>query len=337
MVAISTRHGWHHGGVIRRVLPRLLVTGVMMVLMLGGMLAPGQASAATPTTLEMQLERPVWKLKERMVVSGHLVAGDQPLGGAPVHVGVDGYLDDTLYRTITAPDGTYRLEFWVEDWWGFGGHSLTAFFPGTEEHAESSTSTIFQVAPDQVAPVALTVDPAPGPVAPGQQIRLTGALRNDRNEPAVGHSVLAVIDPATEARAFGKVGEDGTWALKFTVPTTPGQWSATFPEYRVPVMFEGDWWLAPAQVDVVLTLTHVPADPTPTPATPAPSPVPRTQSPTPVPTARPSLVSMPVPNPGPLPAWMPRWVASPVFLLSTGAFLAVLVGATFVSHGRRGE
>jgi hypothetical protein len=148
-----------------------------------------------------------------------------------------------------------------------------------------------------VAPVALTVDPPPGPVDPGQQVQLTGTLRNDRNEPVAGHSILAVTDPALDARAFGKVGDDGTWIIDFVVPGTAGQWSETFPDYRVAVVFEGDWWLAPG--DPLRELSAA-----------APQ--------------------------GPLPVWLPGWVASPVFALSVGSFLALLLGATLISHARRG-
>lgn len=318
---------------------RLLIAVVVAILGLGGTLTPRPAYATTPTTLELHLERPVWKLKERMVVSGRLTAGDRPLGGAPVQVGVDGYLDDTPYRATTAPDGSYRLEFWVEDWWGFGGHSLTALFPGDPEHADSATSTIFQVAPDQVAPVTLAVDPPPGPVDPGQQVQLRGTLRNDRNEPAAGHSVLAVIDPATDARAFAKVADDGSWVIDVTVPQVAGQWSEAFPEYRIAVVFEGDWWLAPAQQDVTLTLTRPPAEPTatssPTPTIQSATPAPAPTSATPTASATPEL-ELPAAAPaGSWPAWLPRWTASPVFLISAGGFLAVLVGAALISHGRR--
>lgn len=274
-----------------------------------------------------------------MVVTGRLSSGDRPIGGAPVKVGVNGSLDETPYQVTTQPDGSYRVEFWVEDWWGFGGHTLTAWFVGDAHHQESTSSTIFHVAPDQVAPVALTVDPPPGRVDPGQHVQLTGTLRNDRNEPVGGHSILAVTDPALDARAFGKVADDGTWMIDFVVPSTAGPWSATFPEYRVAVVFEGDWWLAPAQQDFVLTLTRVPAQPTPSATTP-----PRTQPAQPTATASPTPAASPTAVPdlsaaapqGPLPVWLPGWVASPVFVLSAGSFLALLLGATLISHARRG-
>lgn len=307
---------------------------VVAAVLLGGLLTPGRAFAAVPTTIELHLERPVWKLKERMVVTGRLSADGRGLGGRPVQVGVNGSLAATPYRTTTAPDGTYRLEFGVEDSWGFGGQSLTALFTGQDGYADSRFTTIFRVAPDQVAPVALAVHQPPAPVAPGQQVRLTGTLHNDRREPAAGHSVIAVIDAANEHRAFSRVSDDGAWALDFTVPMIPGEWSAAFPEYRVAVVYEGDWSLAPAQVDVVLTLAHPPVEPVVA-ATPAPTPK-ATANPTPRATPVASVMSVqdPTPPSGPLPAWLPNWVASPVFLLSAVAFAALLLGATFIAHGR---
>lgn len=310
------------------------------------------AAAQTPTTLELTLERPVWQLREQLVVTGRLTTPDGPLGGASIRVGVNGDQDDSPYATTTAPDGTYRLQFWVEDWWGFGGNSLTARFPGDEHHAVSDATTIFQVAPDTVAPVRLTVDPLPtGPVSPDQQVALTGTLRNDRDEPAEGHSVFAVVDAQTDHRVFGTVDGQGRWLIDLRVPTRPGEWSKHFPAYRVPVVFEGDWWLAPAQDEITLTLAEAPAGAAPTTApsvggTPSPSPVA-----SPSPSLAASLSASPTVSvtaaaaraadrragaPSWLPIWLPAWVASPAFLVAAGGVLSLVAGAALVSHARGG-
>lgn len=321
-----------------------LVATMLLALVL--VLAPGLARPAVaqaPSMIELHLERPVWHLRERMVVTGKLSAEGGPLANAEVVVGINGYLEESPYRATTAGDGTYRLEFWVEDWWGFGGNSLTAEFRGDDTHAPSQTTTIFQVAPDQVAPVALTIDPLPAvPVAPGQHVPVTGSLRNDRNEPAEGHSIVAILDAGTDTRAFATVDDQGRWTVDVVVPGVAGQWSQTFPTYHIPIVFEGDWWLAPAQQEVVLTLASPPAE-----AAPPPSPVPGASPETATTLRTPSSSATPLaaepqaqprvdPKPASWwPAWAPIWAASPLFLLGVGGALALLLGVTLISHARR--
>lgn len=329
------------GGVLKTV-ARALASVLLAVTLVAIPAYARPAVAKVATAIDVQLERPVWRLKERMVVTGKLTAGGVPLGNVPVRVGVNGYLDESPYQGTTAADGTYRFEFWVEDWWGFGGNTLTAQYRGDDQHEASDATTIFQVTPDQVKPVTLTVDPVPpDPVVPGQHVTVTGTLRNDRNEPAEGHSIIAVIDAATDARSFANVDDQGRWTLDVVVPTTPGDWSEHFPTYRVPIVFEGDWWLAPAQQEIVLTLARAPGTPAPTPSaspTPAlsPSPTPSATPGTPSPTA---ASATPAPEVRPAswwPAWLPGWVASPAFLITAGGALALLLGITLVSHARRG-
>lgn len=317
---------------------RLLVAVVLGLGLLGTPALARPALAQNPTEIEVALERPVWTLHERMVVTGRLTSGGAPVAGAEVRIGVNGYLDETPYLATTGPDGAYRSEFWVEDWWGFGGHSLTALFVGDDDHAPSQTTEIFQVAPDQVGPVRLVIDPLPpDPIVPGQHVIVTGTLHNDRNEPAEGHSIVAVLDAGTDARAFATVGDDARWSLDLVVPSTPGEWSRTFPAYHVPIIFEGDWWLAPAQQEIVLTLARPPGDPESTP-TPTPSATP------PIATAATSVTPSPSGSPVPVadakpyawwPGWAPAWAASPVFLIAVAGGLALLVGAAFISHARR--
>lgn len=330
---------------------------VAVLLAVGLLLGPGAwqlGRAQTPTTIDLVLERPVWQLRERMIVTGRLASPAGPLGGAAVRIGINGLLDESPYVTTTAPDGTYRLEFWVEDWWGFGGNSITALFPGDEVHAASDAMTIFQVAPDRVAPVLFTVDPVPPEaIAPGQQVALAGTLRNDRGEPAEGHSVFAVVDAGTDHRAFGRVDDQGRWTIDLTVPTAPGEWSEQFPAYRVPVVFEGDWWLAPAQLEVIFSLARVPAaaSPSPTPSAasgrstrnPGPAASPDASpgtSPAASPAASPTVGADSGPSsragaPSWLPVWLPAWVASPAFLVGAGGVLSLVVGAALLSHARR--
>lgn len=334
------------------VLIRFLVALVLAVFLLGTPALGRPALAQNATAIEVTVERPVWKLHERIVVTGRLTSGGAPVPGAEVRVGVDGYLDETLYKGTTAADGSYRVEFWVEDWWGFGGHSLTAQFVGDDNFAPSQLTTMFQVAPDAVAPVALTVDPLPpDPVVPGQHVTVTGTLRNDRNEPAEGHSMVAVVDAGTDARAFAKVGADARWSLDIVVPSTPGEWSRTFPAYHIPIIFEGDWWLAPAQQEVVLTLARQPDEAMSTP-TPTPSAVatPTASAPSATPTGSAAPGHGPVGSLGgstaqtavtalqPFswwPGWAPAWAASPVFLIAVAGGFALLIGAAFISHARR--
>lgn len=317
---------------------RLLVAVVLgWGLLVGTPVLTRPAAALTPTEIEIAMERPVWTLHERMVVTGRLTSGGAPVAGAEIRVAVDGNIDETPYLATTGADGTYRSEFWVEDWWGFGGHSLTALFEGNEAHGPSQLTTIFQVAPDQVGPVRLVIDPvSPEPVVPGQHIIVTGTLHNDRNEPAEGHSIVAVLDAGTDARAFAKVGDDARWSLDVVVPSTPGEWSRTFPAYHVPIIFEGDWWLAPAQQEIVLTLAREPGS---SESTPTPSATP-TATATASASVTPSVSASPVPvaDAKPFswwPGWAPAWAASPVFLIAVVGGLALLVGAAFISHARR--
>lgn len=301
-------------------------------------------AAVTPTTLELALERSVWQPHDHMVVTGRLTAQDGPLGGAPIRVGINGFPDGSPHATTTtAPDGTYRLQFQVDGGWGFGGNTLTAWYPGNDRHAASDSMTVFQVAPDTVAPVRFSVDPPPADaVSPGQQVTLTGSLRNDRDEPAEGQSVFAVADAGTDNRAFGTVDAAGRWEIGLTVPTTPGEWSEQFPAYRVPVVFEGDWWLAPAQHEVLLTLSQAPQEAMPTASasvasTPSPSPAPsspgsRAAAPS---TETPLSAGLRAGAPSWLPVWLPAWVVSPVFLVASVGVLSLIVGAALLSHARR--
>lgn len=289
------------------------------------------AYAETPTTLEVLLDRPIWKVGERLVVTGRLTANGQPIARGDVRIGIDGNLEESDLRATTTADGTFRSEIPVEEVWGFGGHTVTFEFHGDDQNSGSSTSAVFQVSPAQVTPMVLVAHPHPDPVSPGQRVHLAGTLHNDRNEPAAGQSVVVVIDAATDSRAFGRVDDDGTWAIDFTVPTTPGQWSERFPAYPVHVVFDGDWWLSPAQQELALTLTEVPGVPVVEPS-PTPSPTP-SPSPTPTATTEPTMPISAGADPGP--SWLPGWVVSPAFFFTTGGLLAVLLGATFISHGRR--
>lgn len=306
-------------------------------------LRPG--AAQTPTTLELTLERPVWQPHDHMVVTGRLTAQDGPLGDAPIRVGINGFPDESPQATTTtAPDGTYRLQFPVNGGWGFGGNTLTASYPGNDQHAASDSMTIFQVAPDTVAPVRFSVDRSPADaVSPGQQITLTGSLRNDRDEPAEGQSVFAVVDAGTDNRAFGTVDAAGRWEIGLTVPTTPGEWSEQFPAYRVPVVFEGDWWLAPAQHEVALTLSRTPPEAMPTASaagasTPSPSPAPSSAGSRAASPSAETLLSADLRAGAPswLPVWLPAWVVSPAFLVASVGVLSLVVGAALLSHARRG-
>lgn len=300
------------------------------------MTSPTTRVPAVTTQLDLAVERPDWRLHERIVATGRLTVAGQPVPNAPIKLGIDGDVDSYPYRVTTGPDGTWRYEFWVEDFWGYGEHGLYAQFDGDETRPGGWTRVPFNVLPDKASPTVLTVDPHPEPVRPGQQVTLSGNLRRDDNQPAVRSQIQALVDPATGAREFTSTDEQGHWTLQITVPQYAGEWSREFPAYRVQIDLAYEFALAPAQQVLMLTLAEPP------PPSPAPTPSGRpTPSPTPT-TASAAVAATPSPVPSPAAPQrrvgamlLPAWVANPATGVAGAGVLLSLVGAALISHGRR--
>ncbi|OYN96950.1 transthyretin-like family protein [Enemella evansiae] len=296
--------------------------------------APQAPQAPAPTELEVSLERPDWRLKERIVASGRLTMNGQPVANAPIKLGIDGDVESYPYRVTTGADGTWRFEFWVEDFWGFGEHGLYAQFEGDETRAGAWTRTPFNVLPNTASPTVLTVNPYPAPVNPGQKVQISGSLRRDDNQPAVRSQIQAVVDPATGAREFTSTDEQGNWTLEITVPQYAGDWSREFPLYRVRIDLAYEFALMPAQQELQLTLAQPP------PPAPAPTPI---EVPTPTPEPTPTTIPAGA-QATPTPATpqrrvgamlLPAWMVNPANGVAVGGVLLTLVGAALISHGRR--
>ncbi|NNG20667.1 hypothetical protein HJ590_14095 [Naumannella sp. ID2617S] len=324
--------------------PRAVLAGTVAVLALAlpmGVAGPAYANpASTPAAqapngvlLEAIPERTTWKLHERVPVNGRLTATGRPIPNATIGLGIDGDVD--AQHVTTDADGRWRAELSLDESWGMTEHSLSVFFAGDPNFPAAGASVPITVVADRISPMVLTVAPHPEPVRAGQTVSLTGGLRRDENKPSVGNQIVAVLDPTLNSYEFATTDEQGNFKLELTLPSQAGNWSQGFPRYPVKVRFEGDFWSAVAEQEVMLTLAEPPpvaapsATPTPTRRV-TPAPATPTASPTPVGAAGSEAPPRQV---GAM--LLPAWLVSRATLMAIGAVLLTLMGAALFSHGRR--